>query len=87
MSSYVPPPAKEREQVNEPLDLSSLSLLCWPTCHKHLVYCLKIVVLKISLKSPLKHNHYCWAEISVSHQPDDGKGTRFASWDFVQDRI
>ena len=63
------------------------TLLCWPTCHKHLVYCLKIVVLKISLKSPLKHNHYCWAEISVSHQPDDGKGTRFASWDLVLDRL
>ena len=34
-----------------------------------------------------QHNHYYWAEINMSHQPDDVKGTRFASWDLVLDRI
>ena len=76
--------------MNVPLvsDHFSPSLLNWPTSHKHLVFCLKIVVLHLEKVS--KTQSLSWAEINLSHQPDYDDvilSTRFASWGLVLDRI
>ena len=82
LESPLLPPAKEREPGEFTVRFGvtfTQSLLCWPTCHKHLVSLLEDCSLIHILKKSLKHNHYCWAEI-MSHQPDyDVKSTSFAS--------